>query len=62
MAASQFRVEMSEGQDMRLVDADTMSSENEWLIFYRKPPQGGMVEYWRAALRCVVSVETISPT
>lgn len=59
-AGRQFRVEMSEGQDLRLVDADLMSTDGDWLIFHRKPPQGGTVEYWRVVLRCVVSVETLA--
>ena len=57
-AAMQFRVEMSEGQQHRVVDADHMVTEGDWLIFYRKPPEGGRVEHWRAALRFVVCVES----
>lgn len=59
-AAKQFRVEMSEGQSQRLVDADTMSTADGWLIFHRKPPGSTASEYWRVALRCVVSVETVA--
>ncbi|WP_324807161.1 hypothetical protein SH584_11335 [Sphingomonas sp. LY29] len=55
----QFRVELTEGQPIRVIDADVMGTQDDWLIFYHKPPQGGVVEYWRVAMRCVVSIETI---
>lgn len=54
-----FRVEMRFGQDHRQVDADKFGTEDGWLIFHRKPPQGGMQEYWRARLDAVVSIETV---
>lgn len=60
MSAWQFRVEMKHGQDHRVVDADSFHSDVEsgWLIFYRKPMQGGTTEYWRARLDSVISMET----
>lgn len=54
-----YRVEMTHGQDQREVDADGFSQEGDWLVFYRQPPQGGpSLEYWRARMGCVVSMET----
>jgi hypothetical protein len=56
-----FKVEMKHGQDHRIVEADTFDSDKEsgWLIFYRRPPQGGIREYWRARLDSVISFETM---
>lgn len=53
-----FRVEMTHGQDQRVVEADRFANLDGWVIFYRARPQGGEVEYWRAKLDCVVSMET----
>lgn len=53
-----FRVEMLHGQDQREVDADSFMQVDGWLIFSRTRPQGGLIEYWRAKLDCVVSMET----
>lgn len=53
-----YRIEMKHGQDMRHVEADEFRLTDDWLVFYRKTPQGGIVEYWRARLDCVVSMET----
>lgn len=53
-----FRLEMRTGQDIREVEADHFREEGRWLIFFRKPPQGGVKEYWRAQLDDVVSMET----
>lgn len=55
-----FRVEMNQGQDMREVMADCFDSASNpgWIVFYRCPPSGGRVEYWRARIDCVVSMET----
>lgn len=57
-----FRVEMTHGQDMRHVDADFHKTIDGWLIFYRKSPQGGVEEYWRARIEAVVSIETRNNT
>lgn len=54
-----FRVEMRVGQDQRRVDADNFGEVDGWLIFYRRPPQGGIQEHWRARLVDVVSMETV---
>lgn len=54
-----FRVEMTHGQDIRQVEADLFNQMDDWIIFYRKPPQGGVVEYWRARKECVVAMETV---
>lgn len=55
-----FCIEMKHGQDMRRVEADSFNSnELGWMIFYRKPPQGGTKEYWRVRLESVVSMETV---
>ena len=53
-----FRVEVMHGQDQREVNADKFMEHDGWLVFYRKPPQGGTIEYWRVRLDCVVSMET----
>lgn len=53
-----FRVEMRTGQDMRIVEADSYREDDRWLIFYRKPPQGGTQEYWRVRMDVVASMET----
>ena len=58
---STFRIEMKHGQDMRTVEADSFNSnEHGWMIFYRKPPQGGTREYWRVRLESIVSMETVA--
>lgn len=54
-----FNIEMNTGQDLRRVDAASFSQEGDWLVFYRKPPQGGTQEYWRARMAHVVSMETV---
>lgn len=53
-----YRVEMSIGQDMREVDADSYMLLDGWIVFSRKPPQGGSAEYWRVKDEHVVSIET----
>jgi hypothetical protein len=55
-----FRVEMKHGQDIREVEADSYSPGDAfgWMIFYRRPAQGGTQEYWRVRLDSIVSVET----
>lgn len=58
MADYKFRLELKFGQDQREVDADLWREEGEWMIFYRKPSQGGTAEYWRVRLDCVVSMES----
>lgn len=56
----EFRLEMRTGQDMRHVNADSRAESDGWLIFCRKPPQGGAaLEYWRVRLDDVVSMETL---
>lgn len=57
-----FRIEMKHGQEHRTVEADSYSSGDAfgWMIFYRKPPQGGTVEYWRVRLESVISMETVA--
>lgn len=58
MSEYTFRVEVMHGQDQREVDADKFAEQDGWLVFYRKPLQGGLNEYWRVRLECVVSMET----
>ncbi|ASK88479.1 hypothetical protein SPHFLASMR4Y_01732 [Sphingorhabdus sp. SMR4y] len=58
MADYTFRIQMNVGQDMRHVEADGYKQEDPWLIFYRKPAEGGTSEYWRVKTDCVVSMET----
>lgn len=58
MSEYTFRVEVTHGQDQREVNADKFAEQDGWLVFYRKPPTGGIVEYWRVRLECVVSMET----
>ena len=58
MSEYTFRVEVMHGQDQREVNADKFAEQDGWLVFYRKPPQGGTIEYWRVRLDCVVSMET----
>lgn len=48
-----FRVEMTEGQSQRQVDADNFADDGDWLIFFRDGD-----EYWRANRSKVVSMET----
>lgn len=58
---TKFRVELKHGQDLRIIEADRYdSNDNGWMIFYRKRLQGGIEEYWRVRLDCVISMETIS--
>jgi len=55
-----YKVEMTHGQDQRLVEADSVRQIDDWLIFYRLPPQGGpALEHWRVRIECVVSMETV---
>lgn len=54
----QFHVEMRVGQGLRVVNADSFTSDDHWLIFYRKPPQGGLLEYWRVRIDVVAGMET----
>lgn len=60
---TEFRLEMRHGQEQRIVKADSFNAATPdgWMIFYRKPPQGGTVEYWRVRIDCVVSMETVRP-
>ena len=53
-----YRLEVKHGQDQRQVDADSWAEEEGWMVFYRKPPEGGRREYWRVRLDCVVAMET----
>ena len=53
-----FRVEMLHGQDQRVVEADSFSCLDSWMVFYRDKLQGGKVEYWRVKMDCVVAMET----
>lgn len=53
-----FLVETRFGQDQRQVFADSYGQTDDWLIFYRNPPQGGKDEYWRVRLDAVVCMET----
>lgn len=56
-----FRVEMKHGQDQRVIEADSYDPGDAfgWMVFYRRPPQGGTQEYWRVRLDCIVSMETV---
>jgi hypothetical protein len=49
---------MRTGQDQRLIEADAWAQADDWMVFYRRPAQGGRVEYWRVRLADVVSMET----
>ena len=53
-----YRLEMRTGQDFRHVEADGWKQGDGWMIFFRKPPSGGTVEYWRVQISDVVSMET----
>jgi hypothetical protein len=55
---TEYRVEVTAGQDIRIVEADEYIEIDGWIIFLRKPPQGGTVEYWRVQRSYVVSMET----
>ena len=62
MSEYKYRIEMTHGQDTRIVDADLMVPHEGWMIFYQNEPQGGSkVEYWRARIECIVSIETQRP-
>lgn len=55
----EYRIEMNVGQYIRQVEADSFTIEGDWVVFWRFPATGGRaVEYWRAALHCLVSIET----
>jgi hypothetical protein len=54
-----YRIEVTHGQDQRLVEADDWIQIDDWLVFYRKPATGGTIEYWRVRLEHVVSMETV---
>jgi len=56
---NKYRIEMTQGQDQRLIEADSWREDDNWLVFYRKPSQGGIVEYWRAQSKFVVCIETV---
>ena len=53
-----FNLEMAAGYKQRVVDADSFTIQEPWLIFHRRPPQGGSAEYWRVNLQHVISMET----
>lgn len=55
----QYRLEMVAADPTRQIDADSFGQADDWLIFYRKPPEGGsQLEYWRVRLSAVISMET----
>lgn len=54
----EYRLEMNTGQDTRVVKADYFQFLDLWIVFYRRPPQGGSREYWRVKIEHVVSMET----
>lgn len=54
---STFRLEVRTGQDIREVPADFWKEDGRWMVFYRRPPQGGTQEYFRIQLADVVSME-----
>lgn len=53
-----YRVEVMHGQDQREVTAESFSFHDGWMIFWRRPAQGGTKEYWRVRTECVVAMET----
>lgn len=55
----QYRLEVMHGQDIRIVDADSVAVNEEWMMFYRANPQGGSaIEYWRVRKDLVACMET----
>lgn len=54
-----FRLEVSFGEPIREVPADNYAFKGDYLIFYQKPPHGGMTEYWRVRADCVLSMATV---
>lgn len=53
-----FFLEMSQGQSRREVGADEWAEKDGWLVFYRTPPTGGKLEYWRVRTEYIISMET----
>lgn len=53
-----FKLEMTSGQEQRIVEADSWRIDDDWLVFYRKPATGGYAEYWRVQRGFVVCFET----
>lgn len=54
-----YKLEMRTGQDQRLVTADAWTQSDDWMIFYRDPPQGGRRECWRVRIADVVAMATM---
>lgn len=42
----------------RVVEADHAEFVGDWLVFFRRPPTGGSVEFLRISSRFVQSMET----
>ena len=55
---TRYNIEMTHGQDLRVIEADYFRIDDDWLIFLRRPATGGVVEYWRVRRTYVVSLET----
>lgn len=53
-----YLVELRQGEPHRQIDADGFNEIGDWMIFHRKPPQGGIKEYWRVRMTDVVCMET----
>ena len=53
---TEYKVEMRIGQDNRYVEASHWKFSDGWIVFYRMPPQGGVIEYWRVQSADVISI------
>lgn len=53
-----YHLEINAPDPQRQVTADSWYESDGWLSFFRNPPQGGKVEYWRCQRDAVISMET----
>lgn len=53
-----YKLEMLPEGEERLIEADRFTIEDEWILFWRKPAIGGILEYWRVRSSFVVAIET----
>jgi hypothetical protein len=54
MSKYTYRVELDATPNLRIVDADSFTNTDQWIIFYRSN-----LEYWRVSLDRIISIETI---
>ena len=49
-------LEMSRGQDLRVIEADGYTMDGGWLVFHQNPATGGRKECFRVRMDYVVAI------